>query len=386
MKIFGKRKSGAGTVKSNGTKESNNSTVTGNATVKSGESTEQNKSDAGNEEVPSYFAVASDSSGLGGSASKKKSRASNSSGAYNGDDIEILLQMDPSKLNSKQRRLVRRHREREGAGDPSVAVTSDGDTPAGKSDFETSTTEDMKAKDYDGNVRDTAQNNAGDKKVNTIKSTKPNDQHEKIRSDDSQPSQVNKINASEVLAKLEGLNSKDRRKFLRQLRRDNPEDGTDLSEKGLIAAAEDQARRIAEMNRLNVSKENVDQDAGKKRKAEDAKETDQATKSETTTMTAPKKKSRRRKSKVNLDDLTPEERQRREQQRQMQKEAAERRAAGLVDPNRHPLNSERRRANRRKPGRGALIALRKKEEMAERGRFNAVGYQMRKGGADASQK
>mmetsp|Transcript_2389 Transcript_2389/g.5172 ORF Transcript_2389/g.5172 Transcript_2389/m.5172 type:complete len:295 (-) Transcript_2389:9-893(-) len=294
--------------------------------------------------------------------------------------------MDPSQLNSKQRRLVRRHREREGAGDPSAVVTSDGGTPAGKNDVEISTKEDMKAKDYDGKERETAQNNSGDKKVNTIKSTKPSDQREKIRSDDSQPSQVNKINASEVLSKLEGLNSKDRRKFLRQLRRDNPEDGTDLSEKVLIAAAEDEARRIAEMNRLNVSKENINQDADKKRKAEDAKETDHTTTSETTTTTAPKKRSRRRKSKVNLDDLTPEERQRREQQRQMQKEAVERRAAGLVDLNRHPLNSERRRANRRKPGRGALIAMRKKEEMAERGRFNAVGYQMRRGGAGASGK
>ena len=57
----------------------------------------------------------------------------------------------------------------------------------------------------------------------------------------------------------------------------------------------------------------------------------------------------------------------------------ERRNAGLVDPNRHPLNSERRRANRRKPSQAMLIAQAKKEKMAERGRFNAVGFQMRHG-------
>jgi hypothetical protein len=44
------------------------------------------------------------------------------------------------------------------------------------------------------------------------------------------------------------------------------------------------------------------------------------------------------------------------------------------------LNSERRRANRRKPGKSAQIAQAKKERMADGGKFNAVGYQMRKGG------
>ena len=83
---------------------------------------------------------------------------------------------------------------------------------------------------------------------------------------------------------------------------------------------------------------------------------------------------------MNLADLPPDERKRREDQRRMQKEAAERREAGLVDPNRHPLNSERRRANRRKPSKAALIAQAKKEKMAERGQFNANGYHMRKGG------
>ena len=68
----------------------------------------------------------------------------------------------------------------------------------------------------------------------------------------------------------------------------------------------------------------------------------------------------------------------------MQIEAAERRAAGLVDMNRHPLNSERRRANRRKPGRAALIAKAKREKVAERANFNAYGYHMRKGGKGES--
>ena len=67
----------------------------------------------------------------------------------------------------------------------------------------------------------------------------------------------------------------------------------------------------------------------------------------------------------------------------MQIEAAERRAKGIVgDPNRHPLNSERRRANRRKPGPSAIIAMQKREKAREKGKYNAYGYHMRKGGFD----
>ena len=65
--------------------------------------------------------------------------------------------------------------------------------------------------------------------------------------------------------------------------------------------------------------------------------------------------------------LSKEERDRREKQRQMQKEAAERRKQLDEMDNttnsikRHPLNSERRRANKRKPGRSGKIAEAKRE-------------------------
>ena len=60
-------------------------------------------------------------------------------------------------------------------------------------------------------------------------------------------------------------------------------------------------------------------------------------------------KKRKRKQPVDLSSLPPEERLRREEQRRLQQEAAEKRARGLVSNHKHPLNSERRRANRRKP-------------------------------------
>jgi hypothetical protein len=99
------------------------------------------------------------------------------------------------------------------------------------------------------------------------------------------------------------------------------------------------------------------------------------------------------KKKAKLKDLShlpPDERARREKQREMQQEAADRRAAGDV-LTRHPLNSERRRANRRKPGRAGTIAKMKKEfkEKQQSGNVSLThdssGYTMRhvkKGGRD----
>lgn len=81
----------------------------------------------------------------------------------------------------------------------------------------------------------------------------------------------------------------------------------------------------------------------------------------TNTNTNTKKKKRK-----DFSHLPPEERARREKQRQMQQEARKRREEELEETGtlstRHPLNSERRRANRRKPGRVGMIAKRKKEE------------------------
>ncbi|CAJ1936453.1 unnamed protein product [Cylindrotheca closterium] len=58
-----------------------------------------------------------------------------------------------------------------------------------------------------------------------------------------------------------------------------------------------------------------------------------------------------KKKKVDWSGLPPEERLRRQEQRKRQQEAAERRANGEMTSgsHKHPLNSERRRANRRKP-------------------------------------
>jgi len=235
--------------------------------------------------------------------------------------------MDASKLNAKQRRLVRRHREREGG---STASTTDAKV---SEDNETATKDET---------------------------TKIEQQNESVSTSNTPPTNVN---IKEILAKLEGLNSKERRKYLRQLKASS---GGAIDE-SVITAAQEQAKKVAERNEKQAA--NAPPSDNNKKKAADTPES----------TTKPKKKRRKKGPPVDESKLPPEERRRREEQRRMQKEAQERRDAGLVDPNRHPLNSERRRANRRKPSQAMLIAQAKKEKMAEKGRFNAVGFQMRQG-------
>lgn len=315
MKIFGKVKSNAGA-------------ATSIAEEKKDDSKIENESD-----VPSYFASATNSS-----SKKKKSKKSD---GLDGDNIQTLLEMDFDKLNAKQRRLVKRHKAREGNQETKPSPTEDSSPSSSKSEQH----EEQKAEE--------------DKTEATAEVPK----EEKNKSS---------LDISEVIKKLDGLNSKERRKFLRQLK----SNGEEIDEE-VIAAAQEEAKKVAERNEKEAENSATakgahdDSSKGKRKADKSSVIKDEATK--------PKKKRRKRGPPVNLDDLPPEERARREEQRRMQKEAAERREAGLVDPTRHPLNSERRRANRRKPSKAAQIAKAKKEKMAEQGRFNAVGYQMRKG-------
>ena len=330
MKIFGKVKSSGAAVTS--------------AAEKKDEPKKENESD-----VPSYFASAEETSPR---ASAKKKKPKKSDGLLDGDNIEALLEMDFSKLNSKQRRLVKRHKAREGnEGNQEV------------------TTEEVKPSSMD-NPLTSSNKDHHDKKQLAEEDTKV--AADVPKAEDNYDTTKSSMDISDIVKKLDGLNSKERRKFLRQLK----SNGQEIDEQ-VIAAAQEEAKKVAERNEKEAvnstsTKGTNDVCGGGKRKASEpsASNTDGEPK--------PTKK-RRKKNAVNLEDLPPEERARREQQRKMQKEAAERRAAGLVDPNRHPLNSERRRANRRKPGKAAQIAQAKKDKMAEGGKFNAVGYQMRKG-------
>lgn len=321
MKIFGKVKSNAG-----------DATATAAAAEKKDESKIEN-----NESVPSYFASAAISS----SKKKKPSKIDR----LDGDDINALLAMDFDKLNAKQRRLVKRHKAREG-------------------NQEAANTDETKPSSTEGNPSGSSKSEQDDEEQTAGEDAKD-------ATDEAPKAEDNKsaMDISEVVKKLDGLNSKERRKFLRQLK----SNGEEIDEE-IIAAAQEEAKKVAERNEKEAVN-NPEKGVRKIERTKNARETSDSNEEATT----PKRKRRKKGPPVNLEDLPPEERARREEQRRMQIEAAEKRKAGLVDPSRHPLNSERRRANRRRPGKAALLATAKREAKAEKGKFNAVGYQMRRG-------
>lgn len=294
--------------------------------------------------------------------------SSKGSGKDAEEEVQRLLEMDPSELNSKQRRILKRYRARNNISDDDAAA------PGANANDHADT---KKAKDNDGEKKKT-QNDSADAGKDEKSDEKPG----KTVSESSDSSKDDKSNedgeadddGKSLAEQLKGLNSKERRKLLRKLRRDDPEK---IAETGALAEAEDEAKKIAEQNR----KEQEEQSKKRKREVDEEKKKKNGDGNTDQQAGAGKKKGK--KSKVDWSALPPEERARREKQREMQQEAKRRREAGEVDETRHPLNSERRRANRRKPGRAGKIAALVRAERAKKkegvlSSYNASGYMMRK--------
>ena len=308
MKIFGKRKS-------SGTKPT---------TTDDTSSSQPGETAAPTENVASYFSIATDDDG----PKTKKAKSAKSSETINGEEMDKLLSMDYESLNSKQRRLVRRYKERDGSAED--------------------TRDDVEAEEKQAHAPPKESNN--------------------------KPTVINE-KEQQLLEKLSTMNSKDRRKFLRQLRTD---DNTDVD----VDKLEEEAKRIAERNVAEA------QDTPKKK--EDARKQDTPTKDETKEKNKPKSTKKQK----DVSHLPPEEQARRAQQRAAQIAAASLRSrladgtatAEEVAANalhRHPLNSERRRANRRKPARKSFGkgggGGGKGNGGGSKGQFNEVGYRMRRG-------
>ena len=289
-------------------------------------------------------------------------------------DIEKLLAMDPSTLTSKQRRVLRRYKER-----------SKEDTVE-KQPESSSEPKDSSAKEAISESEENLDGKCADQTVISKNEPQKSEAKSKISEDDvKKDEEVEKIenikattnekfslggkqSVEEVAEQLKGLNSKERRKLLRKLASEYDE--------AFLEKVTEASKKIAEENEAKQAKEQKKEEKeSAKRSKEESVNTDNPT-DISNFSEEPKKK---RKKVKDLSHLPPEERARREEQRRLQKEAQARRAAGEV-LTRHPLNSERRRANRRKPGRAGKIALMKKQmkEKQENLRmFNASGYNMR---------
>lgn len=301
--------------------------------------------------------------------------------------VEELLTKDPKEWNAKQRRMVKRYQERKAehqadSVDEKKVEKDDGTEKIGNDKLETATTVDA-----DKESADSSDNANNDSDSSDSESQGDSDSDDNDDADESNQAEENsekeiaqpEVSTTVVPAKqtssvtqedgkvdptheifklLDQLNSKMKRTLSRRLDRE-----------GVTALPEVQA----EVDKL-LGKSN-EQTASKKRSADDAG----AKSSNPGSDEVPKSK-KARKAELKLSSLSPEERLRREEQRRKQKEAAERRASGedLTPGYKHPLNSERRRANRRKP--------RWKNGSSQSGtksvktEHNSSGFQLRKRG------
>eukprot|EP00980_Cylindrotheca_fusiformis_P006601 scaffold1390_cov138-Cylindrotheca_fusiformis.AAC.4 len=263
--------------------------------------------------------------------------------------VEDLLRRDPSSWNSKEKRMVKRYQKRkEQAGEdydsksekaelgekvsekgsPTAEASRDEEGLSGQAAEElkkTETSHDDESDSSDSDSSDSEKSNGNEtdeiaSEVEAVKNGK--------RSANSEPAtDCDKVDPShEVFKILEQLNSKMKRTLSRKLDR-----------QGVSALKEVQleASRLLENTRDSSKKRGHD-------KVDSAADSDAKGNS--------KKKGR----KADWSALPPEERLRRQEQRRLQEEAAERRRKGDgagdgAVGHKHPLNSERRRANRRKP-------------------------------------
>ena len=327
-------------------------------------------------------------------------------------DIPTLLQMDPNTLNSKQRRLLRREKERNDQKNQNINqedakkdINNNIPIHVGSNNTiissTTTTTTTLLKDSLMSNIvevisdDDEKEMNKDIDKSSIIIPTK--DDTAIISKTDTPTTSTVSISKKDTNIpkppSLEGLNSKDRRKALRQYERqmamihsstthsskNQQNDNTQSNQSPTIVTSDimqslkEQSRQIANENKIN----------------EDSKSKKRPTSVQISKPTKPTKTTKKK----DWSQLSKEEQERREKQRQMQKEAKERREyeakTGQISK-RHPLNSERRRANRRKPGKAGVLAARKKEQKRlskeQRGNnqsaikfYNQEGFRKRKG-------
>lgn len=259
--------------------------------------------------------------------------------------VEELLKKDPSEWNSKEKRMVKRYQQRQAEAGiditpqlnakyalEEVNVSADNETskedssPGNLSEEEEESSDEESAEEEEKAIE--KQDDGGDNDEKSPKDENRGADSLEIQKQVGESNGVeldDKIDPShEIFKLLEKLNSKMKRTLSRKLEREGPT---------VLEDVRNEATRLLGNN----------EDSSSKKRGSEALENEGGDDSKGSS----KKK---KKSKVDWSALSPEERLRREEQRKLQKEAAERRAKGEdSDGHKHPLNSERRRANRRKP-------------------------------------
>jgi hypothetical protein len=285
-------------------------------------------------------------------AKRKKvaSPAASESKLFQSDKIvEELLQNDPSTWNAKQRRMIKRYQERVDEEDPNESTDDpkqDCDKPSNELEVKEKDSDDESEQEEPAQVPKQEEDEAagtddddsssdeaeeGNMPQNNSEDDMTGDAEAKVEPEagittqDPKAAEEKKESTdeptNEELEKvLEKLNSKERRKLMRQLERGGNQE-----------AVLEEAR-----GKLQEKEPEVEENSKKRGAPGSSDGQSRASK-------------RRNKNAVDWSKLPAEERMRREDQRRLQEEAVARRESGEKAPHKHPLNSERRRANRRKP-------------------------------------
>ena len=233
------------------------------------------------------------------------------------------LKKTPEELNAKERRLIKRYQDRKKEepleNDATIDATIDAvqDEDCGEGDGETK--EENTEIPLKASISDEGMDHQEENALSGLEQSHAVEVHLNIskESDDK----TDDIDEEEVKQLLDKLNSKNKRKLTRQLERDGVSALKVVREEALKFIEEMKEKEVAVVKEKIKVKKRDPEPTSKKRKRND------------------------------WSGLPPEERLRREEQRVKQQEAAERRAKGETPPSKHnhPLNSERRRANKRKP-------------------------------------
>lgn len=301
---------------------------------------------------------------------------------------EELLQKDPSTWNAKQRRMMRRYQERkkELATEEEEHETKTENIQNAEIDRKESKDGEAKGERESADAQSSGSSESDDSESSSDDddSTKNGGNDNKEIVDEGLPSMDNDGEQMKGEIKPDQLSRKDIEMKLPESTSKVAEKALDLSE--ILERLDSKNRR--KLRRKLDRGESTEEDIRKEAMAileptavEAPNEGSQNEKrpAEETAEEATKKGKKR--SKVDWSTLPPEERMRREDQRRRQQEVAALRESGELPAtkHRHPLNSERRRANRRKP---------KWERTSSRqdsgtNHHHTSGFQMRKNQATA---
>jgi len=290
-------------------------------------------------------------------SAKKDGTPTSASKNNNASDALVaeLLKKDPSEWNSKEKRMVKRYQDRKkdegeeeleqkGTGGNDINNNSSSSSPAPKPKKSKLvsvmyTREKVTAPEPELSDEDDEKEREEEPALDQEEEEEV--QEEEQEEDTSEMAKVQKI--------LDQLNAKQRRKLARRLEREG---------EACLAEVKAEAEQLLK---------------------EAAAETDDKNDNTPSSATASGKKRKRRRGSADESGLTPEERMRREEQRKAQQAAAERRASGEEAADfKHPLNSERRRANRRKPKWAPKKDFVSKKKTPDKIEHNASGFMVRK--------